>query len=207
MRDECPLKPGKFVSDPGRSLLAIATIRRQPSAERLARTVSAHLLDLGYDASFLLSWASALHRTRATAVDVIEEAARLACSNPSSFDVVIVLLAAPERPLAEQLPSWLDKTQITTWLKGNGFETADLRGGGGFRYRIDARDAYGAAHHARQLLARMVARSSFLRRSRGGIVPAPRSHPAGNTRSGSGSPSSCEGRTPLPSQRTTKPDR
>jgi hypothetical protein len=152
----------------------------RPRPERLARTVSAHLLDLGYDANFLLSWASGLNQARANAIEIVEDAARLARSPQRSFDVVTVLLAAPERPLAEQLPSWLDKAQTTAWLREHGFETADLRAGGGFRYRIKARDAYGAAHHARQLLERMVARSSFLRRSRGGIVPAPKIWVAGH---------------------------
>ncbi len=50
----------------------------RPSPERLARTVAAHLLDLGYNADHLRGWARRLNRAGAAAVEVIEEAAVLA---------------------------------------------------------------------------------------------------------------------------------
>jgi hypothetical protein len=145
----------------------------RPSPERLARTVASHLLDLGYNADHLLAWAARLDRAGANAVEVIEAAATLARAPEEQFEVVVVLLAAPERPLAEKLPNWTTKGEVIGWLKNHGFDTRELRAGGGFRYEVTARDAYGAADYARQMLDRMVARSSFLRRSRGGIRPAP----------------------------------
>ncbi|MFI7284846.1 integrase [Micromonospora chersina] len=149
------------------------SLAERPKPERLARTVAGHLLDLGYDANHLAVWANELNAGQATAIEVIEAAAALARAPKRSFDVVVVLLAAPERPLAEQQPNWMTKGQVIEWLKARGFTTRGLRAGGGFRYEVRALDAYGAADRARQLVERMVARSSFQRSNRGGITAAP----------------------------------
>lgn len=152
----------------------------RPSPERLARMVAAHLLDLDFDPDHLLPWAHRLRREEATAVEIIEDAASLARAPQRPFEVVTALLATPERRLAEQSPNWLPERETAIWLKSNGFDTAGLRADGGFRFQVTARDAYGAADKARQLLERIVARSSFLRRSRGGVRPAPHIWVAGH---------------------------
>jgi hypothetical protein len=143
----------------------------RPSPERLARTIAAHLLDLGYHATHLLGWAERMHHERVTAAELVNDAAELARAPRQPYRVLVALIATPRRELAEGLDTWLPKGAVISWLKQRGHDTAGLRVGGGFLYEVTARDPYGAAEQARQLLDRMIARSSFLRRSRDGIKP------------------------------------
>lgn len=144
----------------------------RPRPERLARTVAAHLLDLGYDAHHLLGWAEGMSRERATAAELIEAAVELARAPLQQYKVLVALVATPRRELAESLETWLPQREVSDWLKARGHETSGLRVSGGFLYEVTARDPYGAADQARQMLERMIARSSFLPRSRDGIRPA-----------------------------------
>jgi hypothetical protein len=134
--------------------------------------VAAHLLDLGYTPEHLHGWISRLRRERATAPEVIESAAELGRSPARVFEVLVVLLDVPHRELAEQVDNWLAKGDVVAWLKQRGHDISGLRVGGGIRYHVHARDPYAAADEARQLVDRMTARASFLRRSRDGIRPA-----------------------------------
>ncbi|KOV36165.1 hypothetical protein [Streptomyces sp. XY152] len=151
--------------------------------ERFSRTVAAHLLDLGFSASHLKVWAKRLDRDRATAVEIAESAAELARTRARPHEVLVALEKVPgRRELAEPLDHWRSKGEVITWLKDNGHDPAGTRTGGGFVYRLDALDPYGAAEQARQLLDRMVARSHYLRAHRGGVVPVPRIWVAGHPR-------------------------
>lgn len=153
-----------------------------PGPERFSRTVAAHLLDLGYSASHLLTWAKALYSERTDTIGIAESAAALARSSPRSFDVLIALGGVPQRELAEPLANWLPKGKVISWLQEHGHDTAGVRPGGGFIYRFYALDAYSAAEQGRQMIERMIARSSFLRRHRGGITPLPSVWVAGHPR-------------------------
>lgn len=144
----------------------------RPKPERLARTVAAHLLDLGYAPEHLGGWISGLNRDRATAAEVIKSAAELARTPAHVVEVLVVLLDVPRRELAERLDNWLDKREVIAWLKQREHDISGLRVGGGMRYHVRAQDPYAAADEARQLVDRMTARASFLRRSRDGIRPA-----------------------------------
>jgi hypothetical protein len=144
----------------------------RPRPERLARTVAAHLLDLGYDASYLADWAVNLSRKRGTAAEIIDGALELDASPPKEYSVLAVLNNTPERLLAQRHEAWMSSPQVMTWLETRGHTTSGLRPGGGFLYKITARDPFGAASQARQMVERMVARSSFMRDRRDGIKPA-----------------------------------
>lgn len=146
-------------------------IADRPRPERLARTMAAHLLDLGYHADHLLAWAEGMTRKQVTAPELVNAAAELACVPRQRYRVLVALVGTPRRDLAERLDTWLPKGAVIAWLKERGHDTAGLRVGGGFLYQVSARDPYGAADQARQLLDRMIARSSFLRKSRDGIRP------------------------------------
>lgn len=148
--------------------------------ERFSRSVAAHLLDLGHSASHLRGWVQCMKRRSPTVADIAIEAAELAGKPSKEFEVLVALEKVPRRDLAESLPSWRRKGEVVSWLKENGHDTAGFRAGGGFVYRVPALDAYGAAEQARQLLDRMVARSQFLRKDRGGIVPLPHIWVAGH---------------------------
>ncbi|GAA1901923.1 hypothetical protein GCM10009716_09690 [Streptomyces sodiiphilus] len=164
----------------------VATVKgpeqRRAKPERFSRSVAAHLLDLGYSASYLRSWASTLIRRAAGTVEVAECAAELARTPARQYDVLVALEKVPRRQLAEQQEHWLSKGKVVAWLKEHGHDTAGFRTGGGFVYQLKALDPYGAAEQARRLLDRMVARSQFLRASRGGVVPLPHIWVAGHPR-------------------------
>ena len=142
-----------------------------PSAERLARTVAAHLLDLGYEAEYLQRWARELSRSGASAVDVLNSAVDLDGRTLSEFTVLAVLLQTPEQRLAEEQAGWLSAHDVIEWMTERGHSTVGLRLGGGLTFRLTAWDPYGAAAQVRQLLERLVARFSFLRGARDGLKP------------------------------------
>ncbi|MFJ8773980.1 integrase [Streptomyces microflavus] len=150
--------------------------------ERFSRTAAAHLLDLGFSASYLKSWAARLNHSQITTVEIAESAAELARSPARQHEVLVALEKVPRRELAEPLDHWRSKGEVIAWLKENGHDSAGIRTGGGFLYRIDALDPYSAAEQARQLLDRMVARSQYLRAHRGGVVPVPLIWVAGHRR-------------------------
>lgn len=150
---------------------ATAPAESRPRPERIARITAAHLLDLGYDAAFLLHWAENLARVRATTVDMLEAAIVLDQSGPREFAVLAVLAASPQQALAQKEPSWLPAAAVNAWLREHGQSTSGLRGGGGFLVHVIARDPYGAAAQVRLMLDRLTARSSFLRSTRDGIRP------------------------------------
>ncbi|WP_444950097.1 hypothetical protein [Micromonospora ureilytica] len=146
---------------------------QRPQPERLARVVAAHLLDLGYDASHLAAWIGQLAHQKASAEAVLQGAVALDTAAPREFTVLAVLDSAPEREQAQKHEAWVSGREVVDWLKQRGHPTSGIRAGGGFLYRVVARDPFGAASQVRDLVERMVARSSFMRGNRGGIRPAP----------------------------------
>ena len=144
----------------------------RPSPERLARTVAAHLLDLGYEAEYLQRWARNLSRSAATAIDVLDSAVSLDRGTRREFTVLAVLLQTPEQQFAETQARWVPAQDVIGWLVERGHSTAGLRLGGGLTFRVTAWDPYGAAAQVRQSLERLVARFSFLRGARDGLKPA-----------------------------------
>lgn len=104
---------------------------------------------------------------------MVREAALLSQASPQGFDVLVVLLTVAESRLAAIQPSWLDKSATIRWLRENGFDTRGLRPGGGFRYRLTAMDAFGAADLARQMVERMLALSCYRWEQSDEMRPAP----------------------------------
>ncbi|MCO1578205.1 hypothetical protein M8C13_20850 [Crossiella sp. SN42] len=142
--------------------------------ERLARTLAAHLLDLGYTAQFLTAhWLSGLRSKNTHTEAIIASAAGLARIPPRNFHVLLSLSSVPARSIAENTPDWLNNSEVASWLKKEGHSTSGVRSQGGFLYRVSARDPYGAADKVREMFERMVARSFFSRRDRGGIAASP----------------------------------
>jgi hypothetical protein len=148
--------------------------------ERLARTVASHLLDLGYTAPFLTErWISEMRGRTMDAIEIVDSAATLAEVSETTFDIILALDTIPHVNTAAQSPGWVTNAEISQWLKANNFSASGIRNGG-FRYRISARDAYGAANQVRQIFERMVARSQFIRKDRGGLAAMPHLWVAGH---------------------------
>ncbi|XVU23890.1 hypothetical protein ACQPZJ_42700 [Actinoplanes sp. CA-054009] len=144
----------------------------RPQPERLARVVAAHLLDLGYDASHLAAWIGPLSRRRASTEEILEQAIALGSAAPREFTVLAVLESAPEPGQAQQHKSWLSGREVVNWLEQRGHPTSGMRAAGGFLYQVTSRDPFNAAGQVRELVDRMVARSSFVRGNKIGIKPA-----------------------------------
>src|SRR5262249_1449845 len=67
----------------------------RPKAERLSRTVAAHLLDLGYSQECLLRWVSELRHAGATATEIVESAAELASASEHEYEVLVGFAKIP----------------------------------------------------------------------------------------------------------------
>lgn len=145
---------------------------QRPRPERLARVVAAHLLDLGYNASYLAAWIGQLARQRSTAEEVLQGALMLDRASPREFVVLAALDRVPQPELAQRHETWMPGPEVMEWLRQRGHSTSGVRAGGGFLYRVLARDPFSAAGQARELVERLIARSSFIRDSRDGIRPA-----------------------------------
>jgi hypothetical protein len=153
----------------------------RPKAERLSRTVASHLLDLGYSPAYLLAWVRQLRKDPPDGAGIVEAAADLARAHEREYEVLVALAKVPQRnQLAEPLENWRSGAEVVAWLRRQGHSTAGVRTGGGFVYRFVARDAYGAAGQARQMVERLIARSTFLRRDRGGVEALPHVWVAGH---------------------------
>lgn len=148
------------------------------SSERLARAVTAHLLDRGYSMGFL-------HRTLRRRIaagmpvgDFLAEAGLLASASPRQFEVLVPFLVMPQQQLAEGLPQWRTRSHARDWLAVHA-PGDSVRQNGAFLYSIEAMDPYTAGRKAGEILDRLLARSSFLRRRRSGLAPLGRLWVAG----------------------------
>jgi hypothetical protein len=156
------------------------TKTERPKAERFSRIIASHLLDLGFSASYLKSWTRSLIWQDANAEHIAASAVDHADRAPQTYEVLIALDGIPHRALAELVDTWRSKRQVIEWLAAHEFDTVGIRNGGGFAYSFQAQDPYMAAEQARQMLERMIARSSFLRSGRGGVTPLPQLWVAGH---------------------------
>lgn len=148
------------------------------SFERLARAVAAHLLDRGYSMGFLHRTLRRRIATGATVGDFLTEAGQLASASPRQFEVLVPFLIVPQQQLAEGLPQWRPRPQVRDWLAAHAPGDA-VRQNGAFLYSIEAMDPYTAGRQVGEILDRLLARSSFLRRRRSGLTPLGRLWVAG----------------------------
>ncbi len=105
--------------------IAVAKTER-PKAERFFRTIASHLLDLGFSASYLKSWASSLVWRDADAERIAASAVDLADRAPQAYEVLIALDGVPHRGLAELVETWRSKRQVVEWLAGSDLGTGLL---------------------------------------------------------------------------------
>ncbi|MFI5736125.1 integrase [Kribbella sp. NPDC051587] len=152
----------------------VAALSAEPSVkpERLARTLSAHLLDLGFSAPYLAQhWVTDLRRAHADTHSIVESAAALAAQHEQTYDVLIAFARVPKGGAVASHPQWMPSAQVVQWLHDHGLPVAGVRAAGGVTRQISARDPLAAAAKAREVLERMVARAWFVRRGRGDLEP------------------------------------
>jgi len=149
---------------------AVADAPEGVSSERLARAVVAYLLDRGYSMGFLHRTLRRRIAAGATVGDFLAEAGQLASASPRRFEVLVPFLIVPQQQLAEGLPQWRPRPQVRDWLAAHAPGDV-VRQNGAFLYSIEAMDPYTAGRKAGEILDRLLARSSFLRRRRSGLTP------------------------------------
>ena len=131
-----------------------------PRPERAARALAAHLLDLGFSATFLHRWTTRLTRydPRAlTIADIFAEANVLARQPEPTFRMMVPFASAPA--MSGRMPArWNTPQQVSTWMHANGFAAEIPRQHGGFLLEITARDEWSAVERAYEQVERLAAR-------------------------------------------------
>lgn len=138
-----------------------ATPAIPPTPERVARAVSAHLLDLGFNSDFLHRWWTYRLRyenPRRPISDLIDEAHALACEQPRTLEVLVAFDSFP--PSTSGRPAgWIDNAAVATWLSAHQFSTAGVKQNGGIVLDINARDPDAAAYLAAETIENLAARA------------------------------------------------
>jgi hypothetical protein len=136
-----------------------ATVR--PGAERTARAIVSHLLDLGFSSDYLHRWWA--YRIRHEPVvrplaDLIDEAQQLVMKPKRTFEVLVPVTTAIQLPATAVAPDWRTAAEVSDWLRSNSYDVAGVRQDGGFLFRIDALDPEDAVAQVIEIVDRLVAR-------------------------------------------------
>ena len=127
-----------------------------PGAERTARAITSHLLDMGYSSDFLHRWWKyrIWHESgNCSLADIVEEAHQLTRQPTRSFDVMVPVLRAI-RATGTPPAEWRPPQRVSAWLRDNGFGVSGVRQDGGFLFRIEARDPDAAVGRVSEVLDR-----------------------------------------------------
>lgn len=139
----------------------------RPNFDRAARWIAAHLLDAGFSDSYLHRWWTyRIHHepgSRSLA-DLVGDAHDLLRSDPPRFEVLVPFEGAPG--LGAPAPAnWRASTEVSAWLYENGFDSRELRQGGGLLLDLKARDVYAAVERISEDVERLSARVDLGTRS------------------------------------------
>jgi hypothetical protein len=135
-----------------------------PSAERLARAVATHLLDLGHSSGQLHRWVRGLIEKPGTTLgDLLDSACDLARRGDTKHEVLVPFRSVPDHQrLAAHLPEWRTATDTASWFVANNI-TKPPRQYGSFLFTITAKDPTAAARIAGTLVQRLQARAVYAR--------------------------------------------
>ena len=96
-----------------------------PRAERVARSIASHLLDLGFSSDYLHRWWTYKSKHEAgdrTLADLILDAHQLAVRPRNKYST---LIAFEEIPRTKGVPArWMDAPSVSSWLTKYGSKTA-----------------------------------------------------------------------------------
>ncbi|MGP0076696.1 MAG: hypothetical protein ACLPWF_32680 [Bryobacteraceae bacterium] len=130
-----------------------------PSVERAARSIAAHLLDLGFDSDFLHQWWTYRITHEAgnkTLADLVDEAHAMSQEAPRRWEALVAFEALPIRGGVPN--GWLDSPRVQAWLRANNFPLEGVRQNGGIELSVTARDPYAAVAVIRERLDAISAR-------------------------------------------------
>ena len=132
-----------------------------PHAERAARAVASHLLDIGYSSDFLHRWWKYRldHEPGTCSIaDIVDDAQQLALKPEGSFDVMVPVSRAIRLTSARPPAEWQSPEQVSAWLRDDDFDVAGIRQDGGFLFRIEALDPDAAVARVSEVLDQLAAR-------------------------------------------------
>lgn len=135
-----------------------------PSAERLARAVATHLLDLGHSSGQLHRWVRGMiEKPGPTLGDLLDSACDLARRGDARYEVLVPFRSVPDHQrLAAHLPEWRTATDTAAWFQANNIAKPP-RQYGAFLFTITAKDPTAAARIAGTLVQRLQARAAYAR--------------------------------------------
>jgi hypothetical protein len=135
-----------------------------PSAERLARAIATHLLDLGHSSGQLHRWIRGIIEKPGTTIgDLLDSARELARRGDTRYEVLVPFLSVPDyQRLAVHLPEWRTATATAVWFRANNV-TKPPRQYGAFLFTVTAKDPTAAARIAGTLVQRLQARATYAR--------------------------------------------
>jgi hypothetical protein len=131
------------------------------SVERLARTVSSHLLDSGFSMLAVRRWALQHRDQGMSPSDLLRDAQALLDAGPRGYEVLLPCLKIPQRQaLAAGVAAYRPRREAVDWFEERGHPVPTPLDGA-FCFTISARDPYTAADQARELAERLMARDTF----------------------------------------------
>lgn len=142
-------------------------------AERTARAIASHLLDLGLSAEFLFGWfryAITSNPTPQNLSEIIADAHILAQSPPKEFEVLVPFREFPSNP-AGTPEGWVGPSEVMSYVKDGGFPTDGIRQMGGMWIKVSARDAWSAVEVVAEIIERFSSRVRLA--TRGRLIPLP----------------------------------
>ncbi|TDC58980.1 hypothetical protein E1200_32670 [Actinomadura sp. GC306] len=132
--------------------------------ERAARYITSHMLDQGFHQDHLRRQVKGRLDAAARASDLIELFIELQAQGNNRFSGFVVLEGKiPAGDIAAKSAHWLDQKTVSALL-AEGFPShPTLRGSGGFRFRVEARDPYMAVVEMTEIFDRLRNRARYLR--------------------------------------------
>jgi hypothetical protein len=142
---------------------AASSLPSKPTAERVARAIASHLLDLGFSADYLHRWWTyrLFHEQgERPLADLMLEGHALALMPPRNYDVLVVFESIAKTKSG--LPTdWLNAPSVSQWLRKSGFDVAGVRQRGGLLFSVEARDGQAAADTTAEIIDNLAARASI----------------------------------------------
>lgn len=140
--------------------VALSSQAARPAAERAARSIASHMLDVGFDADYLHRWFSYRinHEPQVCSIQDLALEAHSLCMQPLREFEVIVAFESVNLDFVATLDIWLEPKALSTRLRAEGFDTSGLRQKGGLGVRVTARDARSAVESAAEIVDRLISR-------------------------------------------------